>query len=60
MPDVEGEGVDGEAVEGEVVTSKPNTSSLRENQTGGLTDNLPIYLAHSVPPSEGEAKVETR
>lgn len=34
--------------------------AIQQNQIVGLTDNPPIYLAHSVLPAEGEAKMETQ
>lgn len=45
---------------GEVIPSKPTVPAICRNQTGGLTDNPPIYLAHSRRPVEGAAKMETQ
>lgn len=39
---------------------KRTVPAICRNQTGGLTDNPPISLAHSRRPVEGAAKMETQ
>lgn len=41
------------------IQAKPSQPS-KKNQIGGLTDNPPISLAHSMLPEEGKAKMETQ